>query len=126
MAKKQVYIHFSLFTAVIHFSFILLYVACIFLIFLSKTLRFYAAIFFCLIWIQQKMFDGCSLTRLESYFLKKGGKKCDGDIFFCNRLAHGLFKEKFRVPPNQLRLLVQRVILFFCIISGFIIILHFC
>lgn len=125
MAKKQVYTYLSSLIAAIHFSMILLYIVCVFLMILSKELRFYIALFFCLMWIQQKLFKGCSLTQLEGYFLKKNGKKYN-NVFFINRLAHGLFKERFRMPPNQLRLLIQRVLLFFCIVSVIIIILHFC
>ncbi len=124
MVKKQIYTHLSLFTAAIHFSIVLLYVACIFLIFLFKELRLYIALFFCLIWIQQKVFSGCSLTQLEGYFLKKGGKKCD-DVFFLNRFAHDLFEKKFHISINQVKILFQGILLFFCIISVIIIVLHF-
>ena len=124
MARKQTYVHLSSLTAAIHFSFVLLYIACIFLMILSKELRFYAALFFCLIWIQQIVFKGCSLTRLEGYFLKKGGKECD-DVFFFNRFMHGLFEKRFRISLNQLKMLFQGLLLFFVIVSGVVIILRF-
>ncbi len=125
MARKQVYTLLSSLTAAIHFSIILLYIACIFLMILFKELRFYIALFFCLMWIQLVIFKGCSLTQLESYFLKKGGKKYE-DVFFINRLAHGLFKKRFRMSPSQVKLFIQRVIWFFFIVSVIIIVLHFC
>ena len=124
MAKKQIYIYLSSLTAVIHFGIVLLYVACILLMILSKELRFFAALFFCLIWIQQKICRGCSLTQLEGYFLKKCGKKCD-DVFFFNRFMHDLFEKRFHISLNQLKMLFQGMLLFFFIVSGVIIILRF-
>lgn len=124
MAKKQIYVFLSSLTAGFHFSIVLLYIASTFLIFLSQKLKLYTASFFCLMWIQQKLFKGCLLTRLEGYFLKKGNKKCD-DVFFFNRFTHNLFKKRFHISLNQVRILFQGMLLFFLIISAVIIISYF-
>lgn len=119
MSRKYAFL--SSLTAVIHFSIVLLYVACIFLLFLFESLKLYIALFFCLVWIQQKLLRGCSLTKLEGYFLKKGDEKC-GDVFFFNRFAHNLFKKRFRMSSSQVEALFQGMLLFFFVLSLFIII----
>lgn len=123
MAKKQIHVFLSSLTAAIHFGFVLVYVASIFLLFLSKSLKLYIALFFCLIWVQQKIFNGCSLTKLEGYLLKKGGKGRD-DAFFFNRFAHNLFKKRLRTSLSRVEMLFQGMLLFFFIVSAVIIILH--
>lgn len=124
MVKKKIYSILSGLTAAFHFSIVLLYVACIFIIFTSKELRIYAAISFLLIWILQKIFKGCALTKVEGYFLRKSGKKCDNPFFF-NRFAHNFFKKTFNISVSRVAILFQAMLLFFVIVSIVVIILYF-
>lgn len=122
MIEKQTYVFFSSLTAAVHFSMALLYVVSMFLIFLSDKLRFYAALFLAVTWIQHKLFKGCSFTHLEGYFLKKAGKNTN-DVFFFNRFAHDFFKKTFNMSVSRVTILFQAMILVFFIISMVIIFL---
>lgn len=126
MTKEQIYLFLSSLAATIHFGMVLLYLACTFLIWFSESepIRFGAALFLCSVWIQQKIFKGCFSTQLEGYFLKKGGKERD-DVFFFNRFTRGFLKKKFYLSVVQVEALFQGMLLFFFVLSAFLIISYF-
>lgn len=125
MAKKNIYSFLSSLTAGVHFIIVLLYIVCVYLIFFSRALRIYAAIFLALIWIQHKVFKGCSLNHLQKHFVRKAGKKISGDVFFVDRFVHNLFKERFNIPLCQFEVLFQVMLLFFSVVSVISLILSF-
>jgi len=124
MFRNQFYFYLSSLTAAIHFSVVLFYVSCTILIFFSEKLKIYAAFFLIFIWILQKIFGGCILTRVEEFFLKKAGKRRD-NIFFFNGFAHNFFKRTFRMSLSQINFLFQGMLLVFVFISIIVIILYF-
>lgn len=81
MKKQHTYGRFARFIEIFHLFFIPTYMTSAYFVLVSNIFRIYAATFISIIWLSDKLFKGCLLTKLENRLLKRSGKETYDHIF---------------------------------------------